>query len=482
MLAKKWFLPLCFFLSAALGIPRPASSDAGALLLRSVRVIDGTGTPASEPQDIEIIGGRIARIGARLQSKASRVIDGSGKTVMPGLIDTHTHIGSVPGSVFRKDSPEEIRVHQRAQRKAYLAAGVTTVLDAAAPESLLREAAQEAGDAPRILGLAPFLTPVGGYFASDEARGGVYADLWKPVDGPQTVVENFRKAVPLRPLGAKVTIENGFGPIAVWPTFDEGLRRTIVEEGKKSGLPLFIHSMSKQEHRIALSMEPYALVHGNFGDEVADAEIIAEIKRSKAFVSTTLAIYKLMLLMWEPQTLDDPWIRRLVPAAQLATAKNPEVTAQVVDAIALQSKPWWIPSFVAGWLSKSLMNRSVVETQLSNSMKSSKLMHDAGIPLVMGSDAGNWPVWSTFFHGVGTILEIEALCDAGIPPAEVIVASTSRAAQMLKLDKEVGRIAPGFLADLVVLNEDPLVKKTAFRNVAYVIKGGIAKDPASWME
>jgi imidazolonepropionase-like amidohydrolase len=67
------------------------------------------------------------------------VIDGKRLFVMPGLIDCHTHLHSVPGSVFRADSPQAIRTQQLALLRAYLAAGVTTVLDAAAPESLFIE-------------------------------------------------------------------------------------------------------------------------------------------------------------------------------------------------------------------------------------------------------------------------------------------------------------------------------------------------------
>lgn len=466
----------------SLFVTSPAFSATNSIIIRSVSIIDGTGADKIGPIDLEIVGNKIARIGPNLKSSASETIDGSGKTLIPGLIDTHTHLHSVPGSVFRKESSQEIRRQQLLQMKAYLAAGVTTVLDTAAPESLFKEIADGKEVAPRILGLAPFLTPKGGYFSSPEARGDIYSDLWSPINDTKTIADHFTRAASLNPLGTKVTLEKGFGPFEVWPVFDSAFRSTIVSEAKKHSSRLFIHSMSKEEHRIALSMHPYTLVHAGFNDKVADAEIIQEIKSSGAYVSTTLAIYKMMLLMWQPNLMEDPWLRKLVPTEQLKTASDSETTKKVIETVVGYSKPRWTPIFIAKLFSRILLSKSIIEDQLTNSMKSVKMMQDAGIPLVMGSDAGNWPVWSTFFHGVGSILEIEALRDAGLSVNEVIVASTFRGAKMLKIENQVGHIAEGMIADIVILNEDPLTSPTAFRNVEMVIKDGVARTPEEWLK
>lgn len=459
-----------------------AFGASNSILIRSASIIDGTGTNTAGPLDVEIVGNKIARIGANLKSSAARIIDGRGKTLIPGLIDTHTHLHSVPGSVFRNESAQEIRRQQVLQLKAYVAAGVTTVLDAAAPGSLFKEIAEGKDVAPRALGLAPFLTPKGGYFSSSESRGNIYADLWSPISDTQTIADHFDRAALLNPLGAKVTTEKGFGPFEVWPVFDPTFRATIIAEARKRNSPLFIHSMSKEEHRMALSMLPYALVHAGFNDKVADADIIQEIKSSGVYVSTTLAISKMMLLMWQPHFMEDPWVKKLVPAEQLKTASDSKITKRVIEAVVVDSKPSWTPTFLAKLLSGVFFSKASVEDQLANSMKSVKMMQDARIPLVMGSDAGNWPVWSTFFHGVGSILEVEALLEAGLSANEVIVASTSRAAKMLKIENQVGRIAEGMIADIVILNEDPLMSANAFRNVGYVIKGGFVKTPEEWLK
>lgn len=446
------------------------------LLIRSATVIDGLGGPAQSETDIEVINGRITRIGPRLKSKVANVIDAHGMFVTPGLIDAHTHLHSVPGGVYRHDEGHSLNEQRDHALKAYLAAGVTTVLDCAASEALLLEA-KEQRDAPRILGLAPFLTPVGGYFASEEARGVQYADLWAPVRDTGMIKEHFDRAKPMQSLGAKVTMEKGFGPVDSWPVFDEKMRTAIVEESRRTGIPLFVHSMSEEEHRLALTMRPYTLVHAGFYEKVPGPEMLAQIKESGAFVITTLAIYKMTQLMWNKEALNDAWLRSLVPPEQLEAAMNKEASDWVIHEVVRQSKPKWLPEFVAKMIARFLFNEAIANEHMRTSQRSVRLMYEAGIPLVMGSDAGNWPIWTTFFHGVGSILEMEALEEAGLPREEILVAATSRAARMMKIDGETGSIQAGKAADLVILGGNPLESMKAFRDIRFVIQGGRARMP-----
>ncbi len=127
----------CGFLASSPAAAAPGKTNS--VILKSVMVIDGTGTPPVGPMDVEIIGNKISRMGKEFKSDASIVIDGSGKTLIPGLIDCHTHLRTVPGSVFRNESVIEIQQQQLKQLQAYLAAGVTTVLDAASPTTLFSE-------------------------------------------------------------------------------------------------------------------------------------------------------------------------------------------------------------------------------------------------------------------------------------------------------------------------------------------------------
>jgi imidazolonepropionase-like amidohydrolase len=422
-------------------------------------------------------------MGPQLNSPGAEVISASGKTVIPGLIDAHTHLRSVPGAYYRNESDEQTRKQQIQQLKAYLVVGVTTVLDAAAPASLFQELhdVQKDHSIPRVKGLAPFLTPAGGYFSGPDSRGRWFQDLWKPIESREDVIQSLRQAMPLHSLGAKVTVESGFGPFQIWPIFSREMREAIVKESQQAGLPLFVHSESEEAFEVALEFSPYAFMHGGFYEDLPSQKILKRIKESGAYVVSTLAIFKMMQLLWDQDLLNDPWLRTLVPEVQIATAKDTKIRTQVVQNVCIQNKPKYAPKALAKVASEFFFSSSTVKKNLANSQEAMSRMYQAGIPIVMGSDAGNWPVFSTFFHGVGSILEMEALQEAGIPVLEVIRSATSRAAQMLKMDDQVGRIEVGKIADMIILKRDPMSSKEAFRDLEFVIKDGKVRRPQDWL-
>ena len=127
------------------------------LLIEHARLIDGTGTLPQEDVSILISDGRIERIEQQIFDPEAKKLDASGLTVLPGLIDSHVHISSVPGAGYRGDSLEVIRELQRFHLRAYLACGVTTILDTAIPvdEAHVIQSWLDAGHhGPRLLVLS----------------------------------------------------------------------------------------------------------------------------------------------------------------------------------------------------------------------------------------------------------------------------------------------------------------------------------------
>jgi dihydroorotase-like cyclic amidohydrolase len=135
------------------------------ILLRNAEIIDvldGHQTSA----DIIVENGLISKIAPHISRKDLPEINLEGAYVIPGLIDSHVHLKSVPGSVFRGDSEETYWKLFDQHLRAYVAAGVTTVLDAAAPKDLIERLAtykKLRKIMPEVLTLAPFLTPDRGY-------------------------------------------------------------------------------------------------------------------------------------------------------------------------------------------------------------------------------------------------------------------------------------------------------------------------------
>jgi len=106
---------------------------------------------------------------------------------------------------------------------------------------------------------------------------------------------------------------------------------------------------------------------------------------------------------------------------------------------------------------------------------------DAGVPIVAGSDSGNWPIDPYHFHGPTLLREIELLGHAGLPAGDALAAATRIPARMLALENEIGTVEVGKRADLVVLRKDPLRDLRNLRTIRWTIKDGVAKAPAEWL-
>ena len=109
-------------------------------------------------------------------------------------------------------------------------------------------------------------------------------------------------------------------------------------------------------------------------------------------------------------------------------------------------------------------------------------LHKNGIPLVFGSDSGNWPAFLSYFHGYGSIREFELLLDAGLSHVEVFKAATYRAARIIGRENQLGVIAVGKKADFLLFKASPLTLAQPLRRIDYVVKRGVMKSPSQWLK
>jgi len=159
-----------------------------------------------------------------------------------------------------------------------------------------------------------------------------------------------------------------------------------------------------------------------------------------------------------------------------------------VSAFAKRQAPYWdslglLPpalyqSYIAGQgaqLFRTLLNNSASTKEHLPVLRANlKKVFDAGIPVVMGTDQGFFGV----LLAVATPLEMELMVEAGLKPADVIQAATINAARMIGREKEQGSIEVGKVADLLILDANPLDDIKAVRRINRVVKGGVVYDPA----
>lgn len=455
------------------------------LLVKNARLIDGLGNVYEDLQSIYIHDGVIAQIGNGGCPDHVPVLDVEGATVMPGLIDAHVHLQSVPGSVFRKDDASQLKTYRYHQLRSYLACGVTTVLDNAISAPMLREFTQHlksGGTGPRIFALAPAFYPPNGYLDNDMLTP-FWGPHWQPARTRTDVADLFREYEGMdNIIGVKAMLESGFGKANIWPLLSGEIRDLIVEESRKRGLPLYAHAYKKREQEIGLDMGVHCFVHSGFIFKQPTNRFIRRMKELGTYMTTTLSCtFDQMLVQFEQERLENPYLKLRVPGELLETVRDDRAWEDYYDRFFKLSSPTWLPGVVIRALPKVVNIEKSIRSCMQQASRAIITLYNAGIPIVAGTDASSWPVFPNFFHGTSMIREMELLCKIGIQPMDVISSATKIPAEMMGLSDRIGSIEKGKYGDMIVVREDPLKKTTALESLMWTIKGGEARTPKAWM-
>jgi cytosine/adenosine deaminase-related metal-dependent hydrolase len=467
---------------AALGLllatPLSGRGSAADLLMRNARLVDGTGASPREGVSILIREGRIAQLGTDVSAEGVPVLDVSGASVLPGLIDAHVHLSWGPGSGLREDSPNDWGRFRAHYLRAYLACGVTTVLDAAAMPGAVRDiqswlAAGHPG--PRYLTLGPLLRPPGGY------PSGYPEGMWEPVSSAEEVEARLEELQPLGAAGVKVTIERGWLPLRDLPIHPPAMREAIRRGAAKRELPIYVHATSEADQAIGLEMGAHALVHPiqYRRQDLSDA-FVARMVESSAYQMTTFSVMDSPLALYHPERLDDPLVQLVVPGEELAAARDSRNGRAALRSMIRDEGPP-MPDLLRDLVARFWFGEAMQLRALQHSQRAVLRLHRAGVRVVVGSDAPFRPSALYAFHGPTTLREIELLGVAGLSPAEALAAATRVPAEMLGLGDEIGTVEVGKRADLVVVRGDPLRDPRALRTVEWTVRDGVARTPAEWI-
>ncbi len=445
-----------------------AASD---LLIADVQLWDGTGAPVQNNVDILIQGDRIAAIGSDLVAPdGAEVLDGAGATAIPGLIDSHVHLSLDPGGAWREDTPADHAAFMDQYLRAYLACGVTTILDPAilpGEAGLARMKLANGAPGPRFLSLGTPFSPDGGYVS-------VVIPAFPSVGTAEEVEAQLDAQQAAGVVGIKVTFEHGMVG-KIWPVHAPEIRTAIREGAKKRGLDVYVHAMSPEEQSIAVT---------HFGArgtmhllEKPHKKTIELLAKHRVYEVTTLSALDSQRTAWTPERLNDPLVQLTVPAVQLATARDPEKIRSFHE-FTLKTLMPRMPA--KGLIRKIVFKDRTVRRRLTHMGQSLVALQKAGVPLVMGSDSGNWPVMPFEFHGPTSIREMELLGEYGLTPVQALTAATRTPAEMLKID--AGIVAVGQIADLVIVNGDPTTNLSALRDLRWTVRNGEARTPEAWMK
>lgn len=398
--------------------------------IKNATVIDGTGAAPLARTTILVDGDRIVAVGPDATTAipaGARVIDATGKTVMPGLISNHSHVGIVEGV---KSSPDNYnRQHILGQLQQFEALGVTSVtsLGLNGPLMYPLRAELHAGSAPgadlfgadRGIGVEAGAPP-----ANIVSIGG--DQIYRPAT-PETARTAVREMAARGTDLVKVWLDD-FGkslPSKIAPE----VYAAVVDEAHKNKLRVAAHIHDMDDAKAILGVGGDIIAHG-IRDKPIDADLIQLMKQRQAWYIATLALDDSNFIYAErPELLADPTIARWMHPAMKALISDP------------------------AWRARALASPGAQAAKRDVAMNKTNLLavYKAGIPIGFGSDSGV----GLRVPGLAEHRELQLMVDAGLTPLESLTIATSNAARLLKLEDR-GVVRAGMLADLVVLDASPL--------------------------
>ncbi|MEJ8566167.1 amidohydrolase family protein [Elongatibacter sediminis] len=429
--------------------PGKADPRTETVLIRNTTVIDGTGAAPQPGVDLLIRGDRIEAIGESLQaSEGARILDGTGKFVVPGLIDTHVHL-QFP-IVFQL-SPEEKTVVVDHTPKAFLYNGVTTVLNVSAANEwiLPRREAQRNGElvAPTIYALGESFKPVDGW---GSRHGGALEDA---AAARRMALELVDADVD----GFKLIIEDGLGSQGTHVEMPDDMLQAIAEVASENGMPLYSHAINLHEYHRAVDIGSRAIIHG-LEDPIPEGDtLIEELIEGGITVVPTASLFE-SFLHPDPAAgleLQDPVLEKTLPGFLLQRMRDPDYMAEekrlFSQASNMDAYTW-------------------AESRLPVFRENITRLHEAGVKLAVGTDGGGTVGYN--YQGYNTPWELKILVECGLTPMEALVAATRNGAEVIGIDNEVGTVETGKLADLLILTANPLDDIENIRRIEWIIQQG----------
>ncbi len=400
----------------------------------NVRLIDGSGDPPpTGPMALLVEGEHISAVGPQAQlppPPGAQMIDGRGMTLLPGLIDCHDHLANLPGGmVARAAVPPSLAVFLAAESfRQTLHSGITSVRDASGVDLGMKMAVEQGLiPGPRLKISVNIICQLGGHNDHTEPAGvdSTYPKLATIPDGVCDGVDACRHKVrEMVRAGAdwiKIATTGGVGTPTGGPLlrqFSPAEVAAIVDTAHAAGKPVMSHAYGGEGVKICLDAGVDSIEHG----AALDDALIEQMARQNTWLVPTFTV-----------------LRKIVALGELNPCPVPAYMPRKAHAL-LAAQAESFPKVLA-----------------------------AGIRIAMGTDLGS------FGRGENAS-ELAYMVAAGMTPMQAIVAATRRAAECIGLGDQVGLLRPGKLADLLLVDGDPLQDVAILQDAVrlrMVMQGGV---------
>ena len=426
-------------------------------------VVNPDGAPSLKNAVILIKDNKIIQIGKPGKVKIpqdAEIIDIQGKWVIPGLIDSHIHFFQSGGIYTRPDVIDlrnyvpyvEKELNQVKKQlpdtfARYLRCGITSVVDMGGPfwNFEVREIAGQTDLAPRVEVAGPLIS--------------TYQPEALTTDDPPIIkVNTIEEALAL----VHKQIEKKTDFIKIWYIVRSGqkpedhlpLVKTIVEESHKNGFRVIVHATQLETAKAAVKAGADILAH-SVSDKIVDNEFIKLLKKRKVIYSTTIIVN---------EGYKEALTKRVKLSLQEHGLANPYIVSTLFDLYQLPEDA--TPKISENWVKGR--NESVKISQ-----QNLKILQDAGVTIAANTDAGNIGT----LPGPALFREFQLMAEAGLTPRQILTAATINNAKLMGRQNTLGAIEPNKLADLVILNSDPLLDILNTSDIHLVVKDGNVYKP-----
>jgi imidazolonepropionase-like amidohydrolase len=432
--------------------------------------------------------GRIVKVERRQSVKkpdGATVVDGKGQFLIPGLIDSHVHLASVPGMGFDQAAGQAgmVKAYYRQLPRSYLYYGYTTVIDLAVTDHQVLNDFERAPLHPDLYSCGEALVFANGYpmsFAPPELRFELFSNFIYDPEQASSIPPEYK------PEGhtpaADVARVKGQGGICVKTFYERGFGRDkdlpvmsaeVLEEVRKAatheGLVLVMHANSFEAQKFAVDGGVDVIAHGMWHWGYLDKEtalpdeirqLLDRIVAKKIGYQATFQVLAGEQVYFEPEYLRSEAIRKVAPKEMVA----------------------WFSTTEGQEFKKSLVDDDTPDAVMAQAYDKGPVRRDRQVVAYLASKNANFlfgtdtPSGPTYGNlpGLNGYLEMQQLQKAGLSLTQIFKAATISNAREFKIDSQLGTIEPGKIANLLLLKKSPLASLDAYDSITTVWVHGTA--------
>jgi imidazolonepropionase-like amidohydrolase/ABC-type multidrug transport system permease subunit len=429
-------------------------------LVHDARLVVGDGR-VIERGSVLVKDGKIAEIyegnAPDPKSLSAEAVEAAGKTLLPGLIDAHVHLGATGG--FSEDPNAYLKIDRNIDRElaAYLYCGVTAVksvgdaLDTVLKHRALSASGEKLGT--EVFAVGPMFTAEGGHgtemlrYLPESIRPTIEQQL---VRLPKTAEEARAQVAELKARGVdgiKVILEAGGGSVH-FNRLDLAILHAIVNAARAADLPVVVHTGSARDVADAIDAGVNGVEHGSMMEAIPEP-LFARMKTAGITYDPTLTVVEALadLIVGKADPLDRSLVQQAAPPDLLQETrkllKGPQMEA------------------TRAAYSQYPLRPDVAKQNLTAAYR-------AGVKLVAGTDSGN----PLLLHGPAIHRELQLWVAAGVPPAVALQTATRNAAELLGAGNRIGLIRKGFEASLLLVDGNPLEDISSTERISAVFFKG----------